>query len=213
MDGTQTDRAITAVGDEFIQALTNRDFDELLALFSSPLRFRAMVPRGIREANQPSGAVAWYRRWFEEADSFDMQDSSVDLVVDRLSMNYRIRMHDEDGWQVIEQKAFCRLQAGQIQDMALVCSGFCLEGEASQAPQMSGEQRGADAYYDAGDRGCAEGPLEEISGMVRKLQPGQSLQVHANDPSVAADLPSWCRLAGHEFEKQAQNQFLIRKKG
>jgi TusA-related sulfurtransferase len=213
MDRRQTDQSITAVGDEFIQALTQRDFGEMLALFGSPLRFRALVPRGIREANQPLGAVAWFRNWFEQADSFDFQDSTVSLVTDRLSMNKRIRMHDEDGWQVIEQKAFCRVSGDQIQDMALVCSGFCLEGEAIQTERPTGERSAADAYYDAGDRGCAEGPLEEISGLVRSLQPGQSLQVHASDPSVAADLPPWCRLAGHEFEEQAQDQYLIRKKG
>jgi TusA-related sulfurtransferase len=212
MDSTQNGTAITALGEEFIQALTNRDFDELVALFGSPLRFRALVPKGIREANQPLGAVAWYRRWFEEADTFELQASSVEQVADRLSMNYRIRLHDEAGWQVIEQKAFCMVQAGRIQDMALVCSGFCLEGGASQTRQVSGEQSTADAYYDAGARGCAEGPLEEISDLVRSLQPGQSLQVHASDPSVAADLPSFCRLAGHEFVEQETDQYLIRKK-
>jgi TusA-related sulfurtransferase len=195
-----------ALGNKFVEALAARDFDQLQTLFANPLRFRAMVPNGIREAKQPLEALGWFRRWFGGADHFELQTSSVDEVVDRLSVNYRIRLHDEDGWQVIEQKAYCKVQTGSIRDMALVCSGFCVEEDTVLT------QQSADAYYDAGTKGCAEGPLDEISGLILGLQPGQSLQVHATDPSVAADLPAWCRLAGYDFEKQAQDHYLIRKK-
>lgn len=207
MNSVQRNGAYTALGNKFVEALAARDFDQLQTLFADPLRFRAMVPNGIREAKQPLEALGWFRRWFGDADHFELQTSSVNEVVDRLSVNYRIRLHDEDGWQVIEQKAFFKVQAGNIQDLALVCSGFRVEGEPVQTQQAAG------AYYDAGARGCAEGPLEEIAGMAHGLQPGQSLQVHATDPSVATDLPAWCRLAGYDFEQEAQDQYLIRKKG
>ena len=69
---------------------------------------------------------------------------------------------------------------------------------------------GADAFYDAGARGCADGPLDEIAGMMRGLASGQTLEVRATDPSVARDLPSWCRLVGHELVKQEQDRYLIR---
>lgn len=207
MKSVQRNGSHIALGDRFVEALTARDFNHLQTLFADPLGFRALVPNGLREAKQPSEATGWFQRWFGGADRFELQTSSVYEVVDRLSVNYRIRLHDEDGWQVIEQKAFCKVQAGSIQDIALVCSGFCAEGETVQAQQAT------DAYYDAGTRGCAEGPLDEIAGLVQGLQPGQSLQVHASDPSVASDLPAWCRLAGHDIEKRAQDHYLIRKKG
>ena len=71
---------------------------------------------------------------------------------------------------------------------------------------------GADAFYDAEDRGCADGPLDEIAVLMRRLSPGQTLEVRAIDPSVAADLSAWCRLAGHELVKQQDDRYLIRRK-
>ena len=75
----------------------------------------------------------------------------------------------------------------------------------------------ADVFYDAGDRGCAEGPLDAIAGTLRKLQPGQTLEIRATEPSVANDLPAWCRLTGHTLEQNragaAGDRYLVRRKG
>lgn len=131
MDRVKIDKR-TSVGEEFLQALSSRDFETLQTLFDDALRFRALVPKGIREANAPVGAVAWYQRWFEEADYFELSRSALDKVADRLCIDYRIFLHDADGWQVIEQKTFCILHEGRIQDMWLVCSGFCPDAEPTQ---------------------------------------------------------------------------------
>jgi TusA-related sulfurtransferase len=72
---------------------------------------------------------------------------------------------------------------------------------------------GADAFYDAGDKGCGAGPLDEIVARMRLLAPGQTLEVHATDPSVANDLPAWCRLAGHELLPREGDRYLIRRRG
>ena len=71
---------------------------------------------------------------------------------------------------------------------------------------------GADAFYDAGDAGCADGPLDEIARMMRKLSPGQTLEVRATDPSVGVDLPAWCRLTGHQLVSQQGDRYLLRRK-
>ena len=70
---------------------------------------------------------------------------------------------------------------------------------------------GADAFYDSGDKGCAEGPLDEIAAMMRQLESGQTLEVRATDPSVAVDLPAWCRMTGHTVVEQEQDRYLIRR--
>lgn len=72
---------------------------------------------------------------------------------------------------------------------------------------------GADAFYDAGDLGCAYGPLNEIAGLMRGLSPGQTVEVRATDPSVAVDLPAWCRLTGHELVTRQGDRYLIRRVG
>jgi TusA-related sulfurtransferase len=71
----------------------------------------------------------------------------------------------------------------------------------------------ADAFYDAGDLGCAYGPLNEIAELMRGLSPGQTVEVRATDPSLAVDLPAWCRLTGHELVTRQGDRYLIRRVG
>jgi TusA-related sulfurtransferase len=70
-----------------------------------------------------------------------------------------------------------------------------------------------DAFYDAGNQGCAAGPLDEVAAQLRRLAPSQTLEVRATDPSVANDLPAWCRMTGHELVTRAGDRYLIRRRG
>ena len=70
---------------------------------------------------------------------------------------------------------------------------------------------GADTFYDAGDQGCGEGPLDKIAAMMRKLEPNQTLEVRATDPSVAVDLPAWCRMINYTLLKQEGDRYLIQR--
>ena len=72
---------------------------------------------------------------------------------------------------------------------------------------------GADTFYDAGDKGCAEGPIQEIAALMRNLQPEQTLEIRATDPTVAIDLPAWARLIGHEVLKQQGDRYLLQRVG
>ena len=71
---------------------------------------------------------------------------------------------------------------------------------------------GAKFFYDAGDEGCAFGPLNEIAALMRQMDSGQTLEVRATDPTVAVDLPAWCRLVGHHLIAQEGHRYLIRHK-
>ena len=68
----------------------------------------------------------------------------------------------------------------------------------------------ADQRFDAGDKGCGEGPLDTIAGLLRKMQPGQTLAIRASDPSVAVDLAAWSRMTGHQLVDQQGPYYLIR---
>jgi TusA-related sulfurtransferase len=70
----------------------------------------------------------------------------------------------------------------------------------------------ANHFYDAGDAGCAYGPIDEVARLLRGMASGQTLEVRATDPSVAADLPAWSRLAGHQLVKSEGNHYLLRRK-
>jgi len=71
---------------------------------------------------------------------------------------------------------------------------------------------GANEFYDAGDKGCAFGPMDEIAAIIKQLQPGQTLEVHATDQTVSVDLSAWCRMTGHRMVKQEGSHYLLQHK-
>lgn len=82
-----------------------------------------------------------------------------------------------------------------------------------EIPAQPASLLGADAFYDAGAQGCADGPLDEVAARLRRLAPGQTLEVRATEPSVANDLPAWCRMTGHELVTHDADRYLIRRRG
>jgi TusA-related sulfurtransferase len=205
-----TEAAIT-VGQSFLEALATQDFDRIEALFTPQVRFRALVPPGVREGQTAAEATSWLRRWFGDADELQVLQATANLVFDRLYVCYRLRSHDtENGWRVVEQHAYCNVQDGCIADMWLVCSGFrpdAISQTSGTAPRFH-----ADRFYGAGDMGCADGPLEAIAAVLREMAVGQTLEIHATQPSVASDLPAWCRLAGHTLVEHEDHHYLVRRK-
>jgi TusA-related sulfurtransferase len=205
------DEKMIAVGQLFLESLATQDFERLEALFSPQVRFRALIPSQTCEAKTAEVATGWLRRWFGQADTLQVLQSGATQVCDRLSLSYRLRLHETTaGWQIMEQQAYCEVQDGHIIDIWLLCSGF--RPELETRVQTSQAHFNADAFYDAGTKGCADGPLEEIAGLLRRLQSGQTLEVRAIAPSVTGDLPAWCRLAGHELIGHEGENYLIRRK-
>ncbi len=79
--------------------------------------------------------------------------------------------------------------------------------QANAAPIFS-----ADQFYDAGDEGCAAGPMDEIAGIMRQMSVGQTLEIFATDAAVSADLSAWCRMTGHQLVDQQNSHYLIQHK-
>lgn len=70
----------------------------------------------------------------------------------------------------------------------------------------------ADQFYNAGDKGCGDGPMDDIAGMMRKMSAGQTLEIFATDSAVSADLSAWCRMTGHQLVDQQNNHYLLQHK-
>lgn len=126
-----------SVAASFVEALATRDFGALERLFEAEVRFRAIVPRGLREAATASDAVGWLRRWFGEADSIELLGSDVDSVADRTYLRYRFRVHEAGETTLIEQHGFATVADGRIADFSLVCSGFRPVDDAPGATPVS----------------------------------------------------------------------------
>jgi len=209
--------AFTSIGQAYLDALATRDFDRIEKLLHPHIRFRGLIPGAVREGTTAEEALSWLRRWFGAAEVFNLAQCSIDQVVDRLHIAYRVQLRDQNGWQEIAQHLYCIIQHEVITDMALLCSGFRplpeqpVVQQTSDALAFSSPESRFDAplFYDVGDQGCAEGPLGRIAQLARRLSGGQTLEVRATKPSVAHDLPAWCRLAGYELLQQDGDRYVI----
>jgi TusA-related sulfurtransferase len=69
---------------------------------------------------------------------------------------------------------------------------------------MSEAFTGADAFYDAGDQGCAGPALSDINRILEALQPGQTLEVRSEDSTGRESFRAYCRLRGHVVEREVE---------
>jgi len=175
------------VGRAFLEALASRDFEGVEAILDPDIRFRGLLPGGLSELSGAAAVTDQFRSWFEKPDAFEVEGSGAEDVADRLRISYRFRLHDESGWTVIEQLAFCDADDGRIEQIDLVCSGF----------RPAGEPAGDVHHFDAGELGCADGLAQEFRRRIRAIPVGDALVVAARDPAAKEELPSLARLLGN----------------
>jgi len=117
-------RTAEVLSRNFIEALARQDFAALAASFSAEARFRALVPRGLREASGGVEASSYFQGWFGAAERIEVVDSSVKRMVDRYHLAWRLRVHDAQGQRLVEQQAYVTERDGQFVVFDLLCSGF-----------------------------------------------------------------------------------------
>lgn len=88
-----------------------------------------------------------------------------------------------------------------------------------EAMQLEGEgtplyidQTMPEAAWNAGELSCGELILA-LRARVNGMPPNAVLAVKATDPSAKDDIPSWCRLTGHELVSANSPIYYIRRKG
>jgi TusA-related sulfurtransferase len=182
MDGRDRGRA-------FVEALAARDFEALLAMLAEDIRFRMLLPKGPQQEDGAASTAGRFIHWFGDADELELQASTVDHVADRLAVSYRFRLHDSDGWQLIEQHLVVDVaDDGRMHTIDLLCSGF----RPLPEPAANGVHQ-----FDAGDLGCADGLAGEFRRRIQAIPVGEVLVVTARDPASKEDLPPLARMMGH----------------
>lgn len=43
-------------------------------------------------------------------------------------------------------------------------------------------------------------PIVQIAKAVKKMSPGQTLEISADDPAFSEDVKAWCNITGNELE-------------
>jgi|SRR5215469_4176548 len=118
------------IAGQFLGALARRDFPELESCLDTNVRFRALVPRGPIEANGAAQAVALFRRWFGEDDTFDVIDAAIGQMGPRIYLRWQLRTGaagDPSSFRLVEQHAFASVRE-RIEALDLLCSGFTSAG-------------------------------------------------------------------------------------
>jgi TusA-related sulfurtransferase len=186
----------------FVEALARRDFGALEATLSSAVRFRALLPSGPLELQDPATIVERLTAWFGASERFEVQEASAQAVADRMRIRYRFRLRPhpfvpESGWHVIEQVAFCEIADGTIAALDILCTGFRPELEVESSVLHT---------FDAGNMGCADGLSGEFSRRIKSIAVGDVLTVVARDPAAKEDLPPLARMMGHQVLSIDQNE-------
>jgi TusA-related sulfurtransferase len=181
-----------SVGECLITSLSERDPEKLASCFHSNIRFRALVPSGLRESIGVQESVAMMLSWFSEAKYLQLLQKEVNLVSHRLHVSYRFREFYADGEsEVIEQQAYCNLHSGLIDSITIMCSGHLPEKEDVTFDPVHHR-------FDAGDLGCGSGLPQEFRKQVSAIPIGNTIDIVTRDPSAKEDLPSLARLLGHQ---------------
>ena len=176
-------------GRALIAALAAQDRTRIEACLRPNLRFRALVPAGLRERVGAPEAARLLHSWFAEAERVEIHEQEVVPFGGRLYLKYRFRERYPDGdSDVIEQNAFADVEEGQIGALDLVCSGHLPE------PRMTGL---ATHRFDAEEMGCGSGLPQEFRRRILAIPVGSRLEVITRDPAAREDLPSLARLQGH----------------
>jgi hypothetical protein len=115
----------TSVAGAFVEAILARDFSRARELLHPEIDFRAMTPKRVWEADDPSGVEDVLRAWFEhpERDVDRVDPTEPASVEDTQRVGWRVYGSDADGRFVYEQQAYVREHAGQIAWLRVMCSG------------------------------------------------------------------------------------------
>lgn len=178
--------------ERLVAAIAARDYTGILGTFHRDARLRYLIPAGPGQVAGPADVAATFIDWFGGSDAIHVQDVRVDQIGDRTSMRYRLLVHEDDDWAVVEQQAFADIDpAGLIVAIDLLCSGFRPAGEADGASPVGAHT------FDAGTMGCSDGLAAEFRRRISAIPIGDVLVVTARDPAAKEDLPPLARMMGH----------------
>ncbi len=175
-----------------------RILSRLESLYTPELRFGRWSPRAERLGQHPAETVHLFRRWFGAAHSPEMSEfgrpPGLRPPVPVLS--------------IPPARPGQRLEGDRAAGLPLYRRAAGLINECRWPAPASPPTRTCKPCRPL--RPCWAGaflrvwlerlrrrlPFDDISNLIRPLAAGQTLEIHATDPSVAADLSAWCRLSG-----------------
>jgi TusA-related sulfurtransferase len=222
------------LGEEWIRAVIEKDFQSLAGLCHPDVRSRLMTPRRIDTFENATGLSQKVENWFDECYYIEKEQARVTMVGEKLAIFYRLRFEENGIPCTAEQQLYCSLRAGRIDQLSLLCSGFqpdralveapvaqALNSTATDMPSTTQSAFQAHALLEfdvAGEQGSTCAILTPaIKRKLGEMSSGQVLEVHVDDPTAKEDIQAWCRLSGNSLlkidrGKGQELRFYLRKK-
>jgi len=116
----------TLPGEELLAGIAERDYARIAACFAEGSSFHVLTPKpAVREHHGPEEAGERYRFWLEPLEHFELLESDVVEIADRIRIRYLFRGEDPaKGWQVNEHTGYAKVGDGHIRALILTCAGF-----------------------------------------------------------------------------------------
>jgi hypothetical protein len=115
--------------DEFLAALSLRDFGRLAACLAPSAQARMLLPRGPEVRSGRDEIAQRIEGWFAAASDFTVLEMRYERVGLRHRLNWRLRMRrNNQAPEIVEQVAFVDVAPDGISQIDLLCSGFLREG-------------------------------------------------------------------------------------
>jgi TusA-related sulfurtransferase len=187
---TDTDELVVT---RLVEALAGRDRPVLDEVLGGDVVLRALLPRRYVELVGRGPVAEEMLGWFAEVPEIVPVRTGVDTVGDVWHGALRLSLRGIPPERVVEQHAYCAVEAGAVTAIRLICSGSRPAGAPSAAPS---DAPPAAAAIDALGEGCAT-LTPRIAAALRGMAPGEVLAVLTDDPSAPDGIAAWSRLTGH----------------
>ncbi len=229
--GRQT---IEQQGEEWIQAILDKNFEHLAAICHVDINSTLLLPKRIVRLENAADLGKEVEDWFGEYSVIVKEQARVATVGEKLAVFYRLRCTEIGVTKTIEQQLFCTVRDGRIKQLWLICSGFQpdpipfvapLTGIVDVSPKnvqpsiLARPQADALLEFKANEeQGSTCAMLTPyIKSKLNGLSTGQVLEAHVDDITARGDIEAWCRLSGNLLLKMDQTVdqelvFFIQKK-
>jgi hypothetical protein len=120
----------TPVTDQFLAALTSRDFGRLGECLAPSAQARLLLPRGPEVRSGRDEIARRLEGWFAAGSDFSVLGINQEPVGLRHRLTWRFRMsRNHQVPEIVEQVAFIDVGPDGISQIDLLCSGFLQEAE------------------------------------------------------------------------------------
>ncbi len=201
-------------GEDWIQAIIDKEFEHLTAICYPDLKSILLLPRRIAHIENAVDLVKEVEDWFGEYDLIQKEQSRVAMVGEKLVIFYRLRCVKSGGAEIIEQQLYCTVRDDRIEQLRLICSGFQpdlvsiatppgvvlnaapinIQPSIPALPQASAL---LEFKANVGQGSTCALLTPYIKSKLGGLSSGQILEVHVDDLTAKEDIEAWSRLSGN----------------